>query len=245
MHRSNAYQILLFVVAIAGVVVLLSYFPEPRPLFPAPLPDSLVLINATIISPSDRVIRLYPAARVNVSFHAVVGGEISEHGLQVITDTRGLAQIGLYGGKYVVKTADWTPQSITIDGDSILSIRRFEIEDSPKIRINATSKDWVISPADRMKFSYVNEFGKTILLSGITFQGRAIESIRCKSAEDLDNSKKCSTTVEIQPREEWSEIFENPYGGSIAWNSARRLTGVTLHLSFVEADVMPTQRIEG
>ena len=241
--RATVYQTILFAIAIVGTGILLLYFPEPKPLISTPLPDNLIVISATTIVPADRVAGVYPPAGVypvsgaNVSFHSLMGGKISKYELKTKTDNSGFAQIRLYAGEYVVQVADWTPQKIVITNDSMVSIRRFEIEDTPDVKITAVSKDWEIAPNDLMTITYENHFEKLLLLRSITFYGRPIESVRCRTEARNASAGQCAITVELQPGDKWSETFQNPSGSSIGWDSARRSLGISLHLSYVEADV--------
>lgn len=92
--RATGYQIILFAIAIVVAGILLLHFPQPEPLISAPLPDNLVVINATVIIPPDRVAGVYPATGVypvagaNVSFHSFLDGKISRYELKAKTDNR-------------------------------------------------------------------------------------------------------------------------------------------------------------
>jgi len=168
--RLTSYQVILLAIAIIGAGILLLYFPEPKPLVSIPLPDNLIEINVTTVRASRNDVSAFPASRVNVSIYSLsADGRISKYDLQARTDTKGIAQTKLYDGKYIVKVADWTPQEVTVNGDAVLYIRKFEVEDVPTIRIAISSKDWIIAPNDLMEISYSNSSKKPILLNAVMF----------------------------------------------------------------------------
>lgn len=235
---SANYQIALFVIAIAGAGMLLLYYPDPKPLLSAPLPDNIIVVKLAIVSsPAGRAPQTYPAVRVNVTFHLLgANGRVSQYGVLARTNNSGSAVVRLDNGSYIVKVEDWGEDTITVTGDGTLTIRRFELEEPPTtIRVMATSKDWVISPQDLMEIVYQNRYSRPILLSDVSFQGRVLESIKCK-LEARSNSK-CDVLVEVEPGKEWREIFENPSGVSIPWAIAKRSMGISMHISYTEFDL--------
>ena len=236
---SGNYQIALFVIAIAGAGMLLLYYPDPKPLLSAPLPDNIIVVKLAIVSnPTGRAPQSYPAVRVNVTFHLLgANGRVSERGLLARTNNSGSAVVRLDNGSYLVRVEDWGEDAITVTGDGILTIRRFDLEEPPTaIRVMATSKDWVISPQDVMEIVYQNRYPRPVLLEDVSFQGRVLESLKCKS-ETRSNSSRCDVSVEVEPGKEWREIFENPSGISIPWDVARRSIGISMHISYTEFDL--------
>ncbi len=235
---SANYQIALFVIAIAGAGMLLLYYPDPKPLLSAPLPDNIIVVKLAIVSnPTGRAPQAYPAARVNVTFHLVgANGRISENGALARTNNSGSAVVRLDNGSYIVRVEDWGEGAITVAGDGTLTVSRFELEEPPTaIRVMATSKDWVISPQDVMEIVYSNRLSSPVLLRGVSFQGRALESVSCK-LEARSNSSRCDALV-VGPGKEWREIFENPSGISIPWTVAKRSMGISMHISYTEFDL--------
>jgi hypothetical protein len=235
---STNYQIALFVLAIAGAGMLLLYYPDPKPLLSAPLPDNIIVVKAAIVSnPTGRGPQTYPAVMVNVTFHLVsTNGRVSEYGVLARTNVSGSAVVRLDNGSYIVKVEDWGEDAITVAGDGVLIVRRFELEEPPTaIRVMATSKDWVISPQDVMEIVYYNRYSRPVLLRDVSFQGRALESIKCK--REAPSNPNCDALVEVEPGKEWRERFENPSGISIPWDIAKRSVSISIHISYTEFDL--------
>ncbi len=253
--RSTSLQLSLFALAILVSGAVVFTYPQPEPPEDEETPEYFVFVEAFIVNEDvSGTSEESPAPFVDLTFFEWNSrGVTTKIAETARTNQSGVAIVRLESGTFDVQVADWTTETIEVFQNSTLTIRRFLIEALPsRISVLALSGNWEIASSDLVEATFTNEAEWPVHLHTVTFNGEELVSFQCEIAGQLADDQgiegeylgivagECDVEGDIQPFQEWRDVFRVPPGISIPWRLARESVDIVLNISYTEVMLDPS-----